>query len=148
MKRLLVLFIAFLPFVNFAQQQEPVSWSVSFEPLNGDEGRLIVHASIQPGWHIYSQRSSDAGPISTSFSFTPSADYERVGPVEEKGATEEFDKAFEAKLYLFHNSADFIQKIKLKKKNKARFGIRLEYTTCNEMMCLPPRITELTLTAP
>lgn len=125
------------------QQQEPVSWSAEFRPINDKEGEILVKGTIQKGWHTYSQRETDAGPIPTSVTFAPSANYELKGKTEETGAKEEFDKAFDAKLYVFHDKAVFSQKISIKADRPFSIPLSVEYMSCNDMMCLPPKTVNL-----
>ena len=79
------------------------------------EGEIIITALIEKGWHTYSQRPTDAGPISTIISFPTSKQYTLIGKTEESNAHEEFDKAFEAMLFTFTDKAEFNQKIKFTK---------------------------------
>lgn len=136
----------------------PVSWSVTYEALPNDEGVITFKAKMDPNWHIYSQRPTDAGPIPTSFSITPGTGFELVGNVEETGAHEEFVPAFEAKVYIFEKEAVFKQKIKRIGAGKAKdasgykyqFLIQsyVEYMTCNDRQCLPPKTVDLLVTVP
>src|SRR5687768_11853591 len=115
----LTLFV--LGFSAGAQSKDPVSWSASYRSINEKEGEVVITAHIQQGWHTYSQRPTDAGPVPTSFSFTPAQDYSLIGKTEEQGAQEEFVPAFEAKIFVFHDTAEFKQKIRLK--NAAPFTL-------------------------
>ena len=54
----------------FVQAQNPVSWQ--FQTQKKDDGgyEVILKASIQPGWHLYSQKQpDDAIAIPTSIQF-------------------------------------------------------------------------------
>jgi DsbC/DsbD-like thiol-disulfide interchange protein len=133
------------PIAFLSQTGDPVVWTATYSPLNDSEGQIIIRAKIQPGWHTYSQRPSDAGPISTTFSFSPSANYTIIGSTKESGAKEEFDKTFEATLYVFHEEAEFTQSIKLNKKGQNKISFKVEYICCNDMMCLPPKTVELSV---
>ena len=143
MKSFLVSLLITCAFCINAQQQDPVSWSAKYEPVNDKEGKIVVTALIQKGWHTYSQRETEAGPIPTTFSFTPSKQYTLEGKAEETGAHEEFDKAFEAKLHVFHEKAVFTQKISVKGVGPFTIPFTVEYMSCNDMMCLPPKTANL-----
>lgn len=149
MYKFLLPLLLFCQLASFSQNQlNPVSWSVSYVDKANNEGEIIFKAKIDKNWHIYSQRPTDAGPIPTSFTITPNAAMILTGKVEETDAHEEYVKAFEAKVYVFANEAVFIQKIK--RKNKAAFTIStyLEFMTCNDMQCLPPKTIDLTVAVP
>ncbi len=130
-----------------AQEQNPVLWTSSYRAISETEGEITLLARIEPGWHTYSQRPTDAGPISTSILFTESKLYELIGKVEEINVHEEYDKAFEAKLFMFSNKAEFKQKIKLKAKPGFEVSFKVEYVCCSDKMCLPPKTIELKVKA-
>jgi hypothetical protein len=142
-----LLFPLFLAFAahGFGQSQDPVNWSASYKPGTSTEGEVVITASIQKGWHTYSQRPTDAGPIPTSFTFTPSKDYTPIGNTVESDAHEEFVPAFDAKIFVFTDKADFAQKIKLNGKPGFPVTLKVEYMSCNDKMCLPPKTVTLTV---
>ena len=146
MKKIIALCFSVLSiFTLQAQTQNPVSWSAVYKSVSATEGEIIISADIQKGWHTYSQRGTDAGPIPTSFSFVASNNYELVGKTEESNAHEEFVKAFDAKIFVFTGKAEFKQKIKLKAKAGFAIPFKVEYMTCNDMMCLPPKTIDLSV---
>ena len=82
MKNLIALLLLVTQF-SFAQEKNAVSWSASFKSLSATEGEIMISAKIEKGWHTYSQRPTDAGPVPTSFSFEPSPNYSLNGKTEE-----------------------------------------------------------------
>jgi DsbC/DsbD-like thiol-disulfide interchange protein len=144
MKKIVGFFIGLFSFVNLnAQVQNPVSWTTSYKSTSATEGEITITAKIEKGWHTYSQRPTDAGPISTTFTFPPSSQYKLVGKTEENGSHEEFDKAFETKIFVFAEMAEFKQKIKLTGKAGFDLKFNVECTVCNDNMCLPPKMMDL-----
>ena len=147
MKTLFLSFFLILNLVGFSQiPLNPVTWKATYTALPNNEGEVTFTAIIEKKWHIYSQRATDAGPIPTSFSVTPSKDYIALGKVQEENAHEEYVKAFEAKVFVFENQAIFKQKIK--RTNKKAFIIKasLEFMTCNDSQCLPPKTVTFDVT--
>jgi len=136
MKKILSIILVLFSFV--AVSQNPITWSAIYKPINANEGEIIITGILEKDWHTYSQRATDAGPIPTSIKFTAAPQYTLNGPAEEVGAHEEFVKAFDAKIYVFTSKAEFHQKIKVKGKG-FMVPISIEYMTCNDMMCLPPK---------
>ncbi len=143
---LLSLFSLFLFAEAKSQAQNPVKWTATYKSISATEGEISINATIDNGWHTYSQRHTDAGPIPTSFKYTPTKDYELVGKTEESNAHEEFVKAFDAKIFVFTGKAEFKQKVKVKTKG-ASITFKVEYMCCNDMMCLPPKTIDLTVKA-
>lgn len=146
MKKIFILLSFFATFLGFSQAPSPVKWEASYLSINADEGEIIIVAKIDKGWHIYSQNiAPDAGPIPTSFNYTPGTNFELVGKTIEGNAHEVFDKAFDTKLLIFDDKAEFKQKIKLKNSKGFTTDVKLEFMTCNDMQCLPPKTIELTV---
>lgn len=125
--------------------QNPVNWTTTYKALSSTEGEITIVATIEKGWHTYSQRPTEAGPISTTFTFPPSKQFTLVGKTEENGAHEEFDKAFDAKIFTFTERAEFKQKIKHTGKAGFNLAFKVECTVCNDNMCLPPKSIDLTV---
>ena len=140
MKTFLLVIIVSLNFCSFSQiPLNPVMWKATYIDLPNGEGELSFTASIENKWHIYSQRPTDAGPIPTSFSITTTKDFVLVGKVQEENAHEEFVKAFDAKVFVFEKQAVFKQKIKRINNKAYIIKASLEFMTCNDAMCLPPK---------
>jgi hypothetical protein len=147
MKRLLLLFVLFSPLFFLSQNLNPVKWEAKYTNTGNNEGLITMIATIDEHWHIYSQRPTNDGPIPTSFTFNASKDFELIGKAEEIGAKEEFVKAFDAKLFTFEKTAVFKQKVKRNNAKAFNGGLKVEYMTCNDMQCLPPKTVDLTFHA-
>jgi hypothetical protein len=130
----------------FAQIETPVKWSYAAKRISPTEAVVLLKATIQPGWHIYSQTVKDGGPIKTSFAFRPSKDFTLVGkPIEPKPATK-FEKAFKMNVSYFEKEVVFQQKINVKSANAVIVKGKLEYMVCNDIKCLPPEEVNFTVT--
>lgn len=143
-KLLLFCALAFTTFVS-AQQMDPVHWSVRYAKISATEGEVIITAVIDKNWHTYSQKASADGPIPTSFTITPPKGVQLDGAVKESDPHVEYVPAFGAKISVFSDKAEFRQKLKTNAKSGQTLSIRVEYMTCNDMMCLPPKTAELSV---
>src|SRR5690606_40213618 len=95
-----------------AQIFNPVSWDFSARPSGENEMVLTLRATIDPGWHVYSQHLDEGGPIPTNFKFTPSSDYELKGGVAEVAEVERvMDPEFGMEVPYFSNGAVFEQTV-------------------------------------
>jgi thiol:disulfide interchange protein DsbD len=123
-----------------AQRYHPVNWSFDTEKISDKEYKLIFKAKIDPGWYIYSQHlEGDTGPIPTGFFFDPSPDYTLRGKPVEKGTRKEmFDPIFEMKVIKLSERAVFTQTVQFSGNPEEVKGF-LEFMTCNNETCLPPR---------
>ena len=154
MRKLLSIVLILITFTVRAQFQnptdgilEPVKWAYSVENVNDNEATLVIKATIEKGWHVYSQYIKEGGPIPTSFKFTPSKDYKLIGQVVElPKAKSGNDKNFDNMLISWHeNTAFFRQKIQLNRPKTIVEGV-LEFMVCNDRQCLPP--TEVSFKIP
>jgi DsbC/DsbD-like thiol-disulfide interchange protein len=140
-KLLLVLVVMFAGRGAFAQIEGHVTWAYAAKKVSATEAVVMLKASIDDGWHIYSLNVKDGGPIKTSFKFTKSAEFTPVGKTTEPAPIVKYDKNFGMNLTYFENSVVFQQKVKLKGK-KATVKGSLEFMTCNDQKCLPPETVE------
>jgi DsbC/DsbD-like thiol-disulfide interchange protein len=139
MKNLLAVTAALLLSIGArAQIVTPVKWAYAAKKTSPTEVTVFLKATIDAGWHIYSQNVKDGGPIRTSFTFAKSKDYVLAGkPVEPKPVTK-YEKSFSMDVSYFEKEVVFQQKIKLKAANVTAIKGQLEYMTCNDQKCLPP----------
>jgi thiol:disulfide interchange protein len=141
-KKIFILWLILLPAFCLAQIEKPVTWTFTSKGTGNQEASLIFTANIEAGWHLYSQFIEPGGPIPTSFTFTPSNDYELVGKVSEvTKAQKVFEKVFEMNVVFFSGKAVFVQKVKLKTAATSIKGT-LEFMVCNDVKCLPPEDLE------
>jgi thiol:disulfide interchange protein DsbD len=146
MKKVLLLMIVFMISAGaYAQIEAPVKWSYAAKKLNNNEAVILLRATIQDGWHIYSQNVKDGGPIKTSFTFAPSKDYTLVGKPSEPKPITRYEEAFKMNVSYFEKTVTFQQKIKLKSNKVAAIKGQLEFMTCNDKKCLPPDDVDFTV---
>src|SRR5690606_22813203 len=106
---------------------------------------LVLSATIQDRWYVYSQFIEEGGPIPTSFSFEKSDAYSLIGSVSETPkAVAGFDSVFSMQIAKHKNKVDFKQKIKLKQAKVTVKGM-LEFMTCDDRNCLPPEEVEFSI---
>lgn len=148
MKRFLTLCVVTLAFLS-THAQVTVTWTATYKPGSDKEALISIHADIANGWHMYSQTPTDDGPVPTTFTFPVTTFYELSGKTTESEAHEEFDKAFGVKIRSFEHKADFSQPVKLKgAKSGDLISFKVEFMTCNDMTCLPPKTVELSVRIP
>ena len=138
MKKLPLLLFLFAAFIGFSQIHEPVKWQTSVEKLSDTEYILISKASIDAGWHLYSQDVPKDGPIPTSFSYGDDGGKMKIigNTKEEEGHTVD-DPVFNMKIKFFENSATFEQKIEVLEGVSEVNGF-VEFMVCDDEKCLPP----------
>ena len=124
------------------QIQEPVKFKTAWKQLSADEAEIIFTGTIERGWHVYSTKLPDGGPISATFNVDKMEGAEASGELKPLGKEiDKMDPIFEMQVRYFENTATFVQKIKLKGGNYQVTGY-LEYGACNDQNCLPPTQVE------
>lgn len=124
-----------------AQALNPVSWSFTSKKVSANLYEVQLVATIQPGWHLYSQvQPSDAIAIPTSFNFNRHPLLEFDGKVKEMGKLEKYkDETLGVTANQYSQKVVFVQKVKVKGNAKTAVTGKLEYQTCNDEKCLPPK---------
>lgn len=138
----LLLFISHLSFA-----QNPVSWAFSSKKISDKVFELHLTATIQPGWHLFSQKQpADAIAQPTTFNFNrnPLLDFE--GKVKEIGKLEKFvDKKLDISANQYSNKVNFVQVVKIKGNAKTNVTGNLEFQTCDDKKCLPPKTVNFSI---
>ncbi len=133
------LFFVFSSHVLFAQLLNPVDWTVTSKKINDKIYEVHLIATINKGWHIYSQNTPDGGPVPTTITFTKNPLLDLDGKVKESGKLEQrHEEIFGVDVKQFSDKVEFIQVIKLKTRVKTSAKISVEYMVCNDRQCLPP----------
>lgn len=135
-------------------QANPIQWSATAGkhtvPLKPG-GTLIVAvtATIADGWHLYSLDQMEGGPTPTWIVVPDGQTFVRDGEVKEPSPTVQFDPNFNLETRFFENSVTFIVPIKISPNAHSganTINIDARYQTCNDRMCLPPRVVHLSAT--
>jgi thiol:disulfide interchange protein DsbD len=139
---LTIVLVLIISYTAVAQIVQPVKWSFDLGKLKSDEVELIIKASINEGWHVYSIDLPPNGPIPTSFHFEESDKYELIDDIFSSEPIEKYDNAFEMMLKYHDGEAIFKQKIKIKTNEPFIIKGELEFMACDDSRCLPPEYVE------
>ncbi|MAZ72092.1 MAG: thiol:disulfide interchange protein [Flavobacteriaceae bacterium] len=122
---------------GFSQIFEPVKWNTEIEDLGDGTFNLIMKATIDDGWYLYSQNVPDGGPIPTAFTFTnEDGAFEVLGETLESEGKTKFDKVFEMELTTFTNEATFTQKIKRLDGGVTNIAGIVDFQSCDDEKCI------------
>ena len=124
-----------------AQAQNPVTWTFSAKKIDDKTYELHMTANIQDGWHLFSQNQpEDAIAVPTGFTINNNPLLKLDGKIREVGSLERFhDKKLDVSANQYSNKVDFVQVVKLKAKAKTNLTGSVEFQTCNDQKCLPPK---------
>jgi hypothetical protein len=141
MKKNLLILLLLVSIIARAQLS-PVTWSFTATKLADRSYEIHFKATIQGGWHVYAQKQpEDAIAVPTKFTLNPNPLYSLDGKLREDGKMEKIkDKNLGVSANQYSNSVDFVQKVKMKNSiARTNFTGIVEYQTCNDEKCLPPK---------
>lgn len=143
MKQGLLVFLLLLGnMASMAQMEDPVKWSFAASKIGDDTYELSFTADIDKGWTVYSQYTSDDGPVPTMITYEPE-NFEKLGEASESGHKKAgFDKMFEVNVIKFLADEPFVIKQQIRAKNTQVITGYLTYMTCDDIKCLPPTDVE------
>ena len=115
----------------------PIHFTASVSPSPAHPGEVVtvtVHATVDPGWHVYSVVPADNGPAATEIRSFPGSD--PIGPTTEDAPKSQFDANFQRQVAFHADTATFQRQFRVSAVGAS--SITLHYQTCNERVCLPP----------
>jgi len=144
MKKHLILLFALIAFtVGNSQILEPVKWQTSIEKFSDTEYNLVSKATIESGWHLYSQNVPADGPIPTTFTFDDAnGAFKIIGNTGELEGKTVDDPVFQMRIKFFEKSAIFVQRVQLLGDVTSVKGT-VEFMVCDDTRCLPPTEVDL-----
>jgi len=121
--------------------QNPVTWTFSSKKVGDKKFEVHMTATIQSGWHLFSQtQPEDAIAIPTGFVINKNPLLEVDGKIKEVGKLEKFhDPKLEVSAHQYADKVDFVQVVKLKANAVTNVNGVVEFQTCNDEKCLPPK---------
>ena len=136
MKKLVLLFVLFSTWFGQAQVQDPVKWDTSVTKISETEYDLIINATIDMGWHVYSQYTADGGSLPIVISKLNEKDgFNLVGKAVESDTIKKYNDVFEVFETYFDDSATLKQRIVLTDSTLTEVSLYLEGQVCKEV-CL------------
>ena len=152
MKYLASLLLFFIPFIQLqaqyfndgsedSQMDDPITWEASVEKENDSIFNLVFTATLEEGWHLYSQKEADIdiAPIATTFSYNNAEEnFELIGETTEPDIEPIYDQVFEADITYFEDEAVFTQQINVQPGSKPGIIAEIYFSVCDDEKCLPP----------
>ena len=131
----------------------PVKWSFTVNKISDTEAELVMKATIDKGWHLYSMNQEipegpETGPMSLTVEFEKNANYSLDGPIIESTPENSDDPVFNMKVKFFEHEAVYRQKIKILTKDGFSVTGLLNFQSCDDAMCIPPTDDEFKFEIP
>jgi hypothetical protein len=147
MKRMVFFLLAALGTMMVNAQLNPVSWSFTSKKVADKTYEIHLTATMQSGWHLYSQvQPEDAIAIPTGFKINNNPLLSMEGKIKEVGKMQKFhDAKLEVSANQYADKVDFVQLVKLKANVKTNLTGSVEYQTCDDKKCLPPKTVNFSI---
>lgn len=125
-------------------QMDPVSWEAKLVKRDDGNYLLKLTANTEAGWVVYSQFLEEGGPIPTKFEVQLEENSELIGDfLEPNNGIREIDELFDMEVIKFKGPAEFTQVIRSTSNLNSVNGT-IEYMTCDNKRCLPPKVIDFT----
>lgn len=120
----------------YAQILQPIKWSFKANRMSDTEAELQFIATMDKGWHLYSQDVPADGPMPTVFTFDKPVGYKLVGKVSEPKPIEEYDAMFKMNVKYFGQKTIFTQKVTITSNKSIKITGIVEFQSCDDKQCL------------
>ncbi|TXI64273.1 MAG: thiol:disulfide interchange protein [Flavobacterium sp.] len=133
MRKYFALIALIFGFFGNAQILNPVQWKTKVVQKSATEFELVMDATIENEWHMYSQFTPENGPLPTVFDYkNAKGDFDLIGKTKESPYKKVFNDIFEVDEYYFAKTAQFKQVIKVTNPKVKEVKVYVEYQVCKE----------------
>lgn len=133
MKKYFALIALIFGIFGNAQILNPVQWKTKVVQKSATEFELIMDATIENEWHMFSQYTPDGGSLPTVFNYkNQKGNYQLVGKTTESKYKKVYNDIFEVDEYYFAKTAQFKQIIKVTNPKLKEVKVYVEYQVCKE----------------
>jgi hypothetical protein len=123
----------------------PVTWKLSEAPAKsvkaGARFSVKLTATIQEGWHIYSMKPLDDGPLPTRIWLAEGQPFQLSGPVKGDEPQTMQDPTLHMDVELYEGAAAFSLPVKVAvgaSPGEQKLVVNAQAQSCNNSICLPP----------
>ena len=128
-----------------AAPANPVAWKLADAPARpvkaGARFTVKLTASIQAGWHIYSMKPIEDGPIPTRIWLAEGQPFQLAGPVKGDEPQTLQDPTLHMDVELYEGAAGFSLPLKVAPgtpPGTQNLVVNVQAQSCNNSICLPP----------
>jgi thiol:disulfide interchange protein DsbD len=150
MKHLLI-FLSFITGVisTYGQVQDHAKWNYTVEKISDKRLQVVLTATLDSGWHIYSSQMEDGGPQKTIVSVEPGKSFKVAEKTTEFGKLiEKYDSSFNITLRYYPQQAVFKKVIDVADTSAYTLKGNVSYMLCTDEVCLPPDEKEFSINIP
>ena len=132
-----------------AAPADPVAWKIESPPATVKAGTrfdLKLVARIEDGWHLYSMKPVEDGPIPTRIWPAEGQPVQLAGPIRAPEPERVQDPSFGMEVELYQGQAEFTVPLRIGAGAPAgplKVVLNASYQSCNNKLCLPPKTVKV-----
>ncbi len=135
-----------------AAPPNPVSWKLENGPAKavrpGARFTVRLLAQIDEGWHMYSMKPLEDGPIPTRIWIGEGQPFQLAGSVGAPPPETVRDPNFNMEVEFYESRAAFTLPVRVSPQASAgahKLQVSASYQSCNDKICLPPKTVQVEL---
>jgi thiol:disulfide interchange protein DsbD len=133
-----------------AAPPNPVSWKLEEAPVKpvkaGAHFAVKLTAHIEDGWHFYSMKPQDEGPVPTRIWLSEGQPFQLAGPIKADQPQTLQDPTLHMEVELYEGSPVFLLPLRVAPGAAAgaqKLIVKAQSQSCNNSLCLPPTTVNL-----
>jgi len=132
-----------------ALAQDPVHWSAKLAPGTATPGgriEVLVSATVDEEWHVYSITQGPGGPVATTVAVGPRAIFTRDGVIGGPKPVTAFDRNFDIDTETYEAGFTLAVPVRIAAGAPAPGAtllVEVRYQACTSRLCLPPATVAL-----
>jgi thiol:disulfide interchange protein DsbD len=131
-----------------APKLNPVKWALS-APATARPGEHILPkltATIEEGWHLYSLKPIEGGPIATQIAVPAPQQFKLIGQIDAPVPLTAHEEAFGMSVEFYFGEVEFIVPVEVNREAKPgthKLAVTARYQACDNKQCLPPKTARI-----
>jgi DsbC/DsbD-like thiol-disulfide interchange protein len=139
---------ALAAFLLAAAPGDPIVWRVENPPAKavkaGSRISLKLAAKIQDGWHLYSMKPLDEGPIPTRIWLAEGQPFQLAGAIQASPPQSMHDPSFNMEVEFYEGEAVFDLPVRVvAAEGPQKVVISTSFQACDYKICLPPKTVKV-----
>lgn len=135
-----------------AAAPDPVAWKLQDGPAHpvkaGSRFNVKLVAQVQEGWHLYSMKHVEDGPVATRIWVTEGEPFQLADSIKSSPPETLQDPSFNMEVELYEGEASFTLPLKVAagaQVGAQKLVVSASYQSCNNKICLPPKTVKVEL---
>ncbi len=127
----------------------PIKFALKAETARvkpGEAFKLLLTATMDEGWHLYSTEQKEGGPRPTRITLAPAQPFDLAGEISAPDPFVGMDENFGIETEYYELSVTFTLPVRAAASAAAgaqTVSVLVRYQTCTKTLCLPPKLVKL-----